>query len=423
MGFEVSGTFLIIFFGVLVAMGAIYTTYDSTADRVTEAHDARLSDSIAQAETEIEIRLANWNSTSGELTIEIENTGTTQLTVDRTRVLLDGDPTAPGDATERTIDGDSDTDLWGPGETLRLVYGRNANRIRVVTEHGISAFTRRTNTSREPVVFANNNALQTMKQDQFPTGRYRVDDARVVGPLAVNLDDDPEGEIPYVNSSGSLNVVDINGEDRQLVDGAQSDFSKLAVGRWQDSRLSVFYVNDSTNNIDRVTARGRRETVATVTADAVGGIADIDGDGNDELVYGGDSPGGISDTVNYVDDDGTAEGTGVSYGVNGSAVGLGEPANFNGSQGDRVPIVDGSNNIVLVGAGGETEQLTSTGSAAKAPLAALDWDADSRPEILYVESNGNLRFLDDVTRANSITTVFDPSGNDVPADAGDSGAS
>jgi len=138
MGFEVSGTFLIIFFGVLVAMGAIYTTYDSTADRVTEAHDARLSDSIAQAETEIEIRLANWNSTSGGLTIEIENTGTTQLTVDRTRVLLDGDPTAPGDATERTIDGDSDTDLWGPGETLRLVYGRNANRIRVVTEHGIS---------------------------------------------------------------------------------------------------------------------------------------------------------------------------------------------------------------------------------------------------------------------------------------------
>lgn len=419
MGFEVSGTFLLIFFGVLVAVGAMFTTFDNTSERLLDAQQEQLSDSIEQAETAIAIQRAHWNGS--HLTLEIENTGKTVLDINRTELLLDGRFRSPHDAASLTISGTNDTEVWAPGQVLRLVYTENAHRVRVVTEHGVTAFTRRTNTTRDPVVFTDigSSTLETLKRDQLSTARYDATDTQAAGPKQLNFDDDAEREVPYIDSAGTVRVVDINGEDRQLATNAQSIRTKLAIGRWQESRQSIFYVNDSTNELWRVTGRGIASAVAhdgTVDADGVAGIVDVDGDGLDELVYGGNAT--QDDTVNYVDDDGSLVETGATYSVNtvDSRIGLGDPVDFNGTRGARVPIVR-NGDLLLVGPGGSETALDVT-DAQTGPLASLDWDGDGAQEILFVEqTTGYLQYVDNVTSGNDVYTITDREGTVLDIDA------
>jgi flagellar protein FlaF len=419
MGFEVSGTFLLIFFGVLVAVGAMFTTFDNTSERLLDAQQDRLADSMEQAETAIAIQRAHWNGS--HLTLEIENTGKTVLDINRTELLLDGRYRSPHDAASLTVSGTNDTEVWAPGQVLRLVYTENAGRVRVVTEHGVTAFTRRTNTTRDPVVFTDigSSTMQTIKRDQLPTARYEVSDTQAAGPKQLNFDDDAELEVPYIDSAGTVSVVDINGEDRQLATNAQSIRTTLAVGRWNGSRQSIFYVNDTTNDLSRVTGRGITSPVdhdGTVDADGVAGIVDFDGDGQDELVYGGNAT--ADDSVNYVDDDGSLVETGATYGVNtvDSRIGLGEPAEFNGTRGARVPIVR-NGDLLLVGSGGSETALGVT-DAQTGPLASLDWDGDGVQEILFVEqTTGHLQYVDNVTSGNDVYSVTDREGTLLDIDA------
>jgi archaellum component FlaF (FlaF/FlaG flagellin family) len=419
MGFEVSGTFLLIFFGVLVAVGAMYTTFHNTSERVLDAQMDDLSDSMEQGETAIIIETARWNGS--HLILEVRNTGGTVLDVNRTELLLDGAFTTPHDAASLTISGTGGTEVWAPDQVLRLVYTENAYRVRVVTEHGITAFTRRTNTTRDPIVFTDigSSDMETLKRDEMPTARYDVEDTQAAGPKQFNFDDDVELEIPYIDSAGSVRVVDINGEDRQLTTNAQHIRTTIAIGRWQDSRRSIFFVNDSTNELWRVTGRGVASAVdhdGTVDADGVAGIVDFDGDGRDELVYGGNAT--ADNSVNYVDDNGSLVETGATYSVNtvDSRIGLGDPANFNGTGGARTPIVR-NGDLLLVGPDGSETSLGVT-DAQTGPLASLDWDSDEEQELLFVEqSTGYLQYVDNVTSGNDVYTITNREGTVLDIDA------
>jgi hypothetical protein len=134
-------------------------------------------------------------------------------------------------------------------------------------------------------------------------------------------------------------------------------------------------------------------------ASAVLGIADVTGDGSEEIVFVD-----ASATMRFYESDGTT----TSIGGFGSNVGLGvgSPADFDGDGTARVPIIDGSNNVALVDGSGTTTTLTSGGPAAKAPTATVDWDGDGDLEVLFLDTGGNLRYLDDVTGTNDVQDVY-----------------
>jgi hypothetical protein len=219
--------------------------------------------------------------------------------------------------------------------------------------------------------------------------------AQAIGPHVADLDSDDTDEIAYVPSGTSdVRLIDRNNQTSSaLTDDVRSTPTHLWVGSWNGSTTAVFYVNTSDNDIYRVAPGSAPvEAVDNIGAEAVVGAGDIDGDGQEELVYSG-----TSQTVKYVDPDGSSHSTGVGVGKSGG-VGAGEPADFDGDGDDRVPIVGGSNNVYLLDASGTKTKIIDDGSAAKTFLAPFNWDtSDSQPEITYVDaSTGEIVYVEDV---------------------------
>lgn len=415
-GYSTPATFAFLFLATLVATSAFYGATHDAAERGIGAGNDRLDAHREQLDTDIEIAVAKWNGET--LIVEVENTGSVTLDVTATDLVANGTYRPPDSFDERTVDG-ADSEYWAPGEVLRIEVATGAvERVKVVVEHGIASFTGVRHVLGDALVFTSSDELRSMERNESITG-YDVLDAPAIGPLGIDFDDDGRDEVPFVDSLGTVTLIDANNESEDLLsEAAKSSETRLAVGTWQGSDQSVFYVDAVTGDIERVTANGSTTTIADVSGDGVAGIADFDGDGEDELVYGGDS--GTSDSVNYVDDNGTTVTTDAGYGVN-NGIGLGEPGDFDGDGTARVPIVDGSNNILLVDSDGNTETINGSGVATKAPLATLDWDGDGDLEIVFVHTDGTLRYVDDVTGSNTVKTVEDADGNSVSAD-GDAGA-
>lgn len=98
-------------------------------------------------------------------------------------------------------------------------------------------------------------------------------------------------------------------------------------------------------------------------------------------------------------------------------VGIGAPADFTGDGTASVPIVDGSNRVVLLGPNGVRQVLIggSTNQAAKSPVAASDIDDDGTVEFIYIRNGGEeeLRSVDTDGTVVSLTTS---TGEVTPAD-------
>jgi flagellar protein FlaF len=139
MGFSVSGAAAIIFASMFIAFGMWYTAADNSFSRVTDAQDAQSESSLETSNTAIEIISASYSS--GTLTVEINNTGTTQLSLNQTDLLIDGQYETDWQAANATVAGDGSTDLWLPGEQLTITLDRASqpDRIKLVTESGVGA--------------------------------------------------------------------------------------------------------------------------------------------------------------------------------------------------------------------------------------------------------------------------------------------
>ncbi|RDI70759.1 fla cluster protein FlaF [Halopelagius longus] len=138
MGFGVSGSTAIIFLGVLICTGTLYTAAAGTAERLTEAEQENHERLLDQRNTGIDIFNATYNTSDGNgVVIRANNTGSTTLSVRDTTVLADNEyQDVSGNNTY--VDGEMNTDLWAPGETLRIDLGTNASRVKLVTETGVS---------------------------------------------------------------------------------------------------------------------------------------------------------------------------------------------------------------------------------------------------------------------------------------------
>ena len=95
MGFGVSGSTAVIFLGVLIASGTLYTTTAGTAEQVTEARDTEGEELLDRRNTVIDVTAVVYNTTSGTLNVTVTNNGSTTLSVEDTSLLVDNEYVLP----------------------------------------------------------------------------------------------------------------------------------------------------------------------------------------------------------------------------------------------------------------------------------------------------------------------------------------
>jgi flagellar protein FlaF len=138
MGFSVSGSAAIVFAGMFIAFGMFHTATTNGFERVSEAQNDRTDRTLAQQNTAIDVTSAIWNTTSGNVTVTVGNTGSESLTVDEVDLLANNSYIS-GYAT--SVDGDTETDLWLPQEQLTITVASlndNPGRIKLVTGTGVA---------------------------------------------------------------------------------------------------------------------------------------------------------------------------------------------------------------------------------------------------------------------------------------------
>jgi len=145
VGFGVSGSTAVIFLGVLIASGTLYTAAAGSAEQVSDARDAEGEELLDRRNTVIEVTDVVYNTSSGTLDVTVANNGSTTLSVEDTSLLVDNEYVVPNSTT---VDGDADTDVWGSDQVLEVGVDVNAttldasttpDRVKVVAENGVAA--------------------------------------------------------------------------------------------------------------------------------------------------------------------------------------------------------------------------------------------------------------------------------------------
>ncbi|MFA1610580.1 fla cluster protein FlaF [Halobellus rubicundus] len=145
MGFGVSGSTAVIFLGVLIASGTLYTAAAGSAEQLSEARDEKSEDLLDRRNTAIDVTSVVYNASgNNDLVVNATNDGTTTLSVADTSLLVDNEYAVPD---ETSVDGDGDTDVWAAGQTLTLTVRNVAqpDGVTVVAQNGVSS----TNTTVE----------------------------------------------------------------------------------------------------------------------------------------------------------------------------------------------------------------------------------------------------------------------------------
>ena len=146
MGFGVSGSTAVIFLGVLIASGTLYTAAAGSAEQVSDARSAEGEELLDRRNTVIDVTEVVYNTSSGTLTLTVTNNGTTTLSVEDTSLLVDNEYVLPNSTA---VDTDTDTDVWAPDQSLVMTVDANTtpaldasttpDRVKVVAENGVAA--------------------------------------------------------------------------------------------------------------------------------------------------------------------------------------------------------------------------------------------------------------------------------------------
>jgi hypothetical protein len=259
----------------------------------------------------------------------------------------------------------------------------------------------------EPVsTYADGDGTLTVLYENGTTQSLGVS-PNVIGPME-DIDDDGSIEVVYIDQSNDLHAAGLDGSTQTLVsNNATGDY--IAVGDWNgDGTLAVYYKGSNNGKLWRVEAGGTQEAIRKPNGKKIAtnsplGVADYDGDGDRDIVYLGSSS-----TVKYYDGK-TINSTGFSSFGSNNGLGIGEPARFE-DRGVRVPYITGSKNFALLAADGSKEKLNeSYGKAAKAPVAATDWNGDGTHELMHVNTDNDEIYVGYLN--GSVAPVTDGSGS------------
>lgn len=139
MGFSVSGAAALIFLSMFIGFGMLYTATDNSFERVIDAQDDRTEQTLETKNTALNVTNATYDTGPGEVTITTNNTGATTLSLNETTILTDN-TVQQGWEVNATVDGNSETDLWMPGETLSVTISVTSQpaQVQVVTDVGVA---------------------------------------------------------------------------------------------------------------------------------------------------------------------------------------------------------------------------------------------------------------------------------------------
>jgi flagellar protein FlaF len=137
MGFSVSGAAAIIFLSMFIGFGMLYTATDNSFHEVIDAQDDRVETTLETKNTDINVTSAVFDG--GDVTITANNTGATALSLNETTILVDNTYQS-GWEPAATVDGNGQTDLWAPGETLTvtIAVGEQPGQVQITTATGVS---------------------------------------------------------------------------------------------------------------------------------------------------------------------------------------------------------------------------------------------------------------------------------------------
>ena len=152
MGFSISGSAAIVFVGILIAFSIFHGAASNSFERVIDAQSDQADTIVDERNVNIEIvyyeqiEAADANGDTDRLTILVNNTGSRELSIDETDLIVDNEYRVP-DTTQVTQTGGTtpnpSTNLWSPGERLNItvrgddLYG-SSDRVRIASEHGIA---------------------------------------------------------------------------------------------------------------------------------------------------------------------------------------------------------------------------------------------------------------------------------------------
>jgi flagellar protein FlaF len=140
MGFSVSGSLVLVFLGLFVALSVAYGATSDAMERVAEAE----SDGVDRLErvqnTDVDVTSVTVvDTTNCNVAVTAENVGETTLDVNETDLLYDNEYRT-GWRRNATVEAIA-TDLWHPGEELTITTYDHAtppSRIRLVTGPGVT---------------------------------------------------------------------------------------------------------------------------------------------------------------------------------------------------------------------------------------------------------------------------------------------
>ena len=250
-------------------------------------------------------------------------------------------------------------------------------------------------------------------------------DAKALGSAEGDLTSDGTADTPFVEGGDTIVLTNATNETTTVADSGDINGSiagsktRLAVGSWNGNPESVFFVDEYHDTLYRVTPSGSPVEVATPGngVQAVSGAGDVDGDGDDELVFAD-----ASQQLTYLEADGTTTTLEDSQAGSNVGIGAGAVADLDGDGVASVVAVDGNNSVKIIGAstadGGEGTTAIAAADAKKSPPTVADVDDDGDDEIVYVGlANGNLKYIDDVYGSNDIAYLHDDDGDRVAGSA------
>jgi flagellar protein FlaF len=138
MGFSVSGSLAVVTIGVLIAFSMVYTAGANGFEQVTDAREDQSERVVERHNAGLEIANTTYFDSNTTLRVTVTNTGTVALSVNATDTIADNTYLTNG---TRSVAGDTETDLWLPGEqlTVEVSLPTKPDAVTVATEQGLSA--------------------------------------------------------------------------------------------------------------------------------------------------------------------------------------------------------------------------------------------------------------------------------------------